>query len=131
MSLDRLLGTWDVSMNHVAIPETVRGRQTYERVLDDAFILMRATMEHPLVPDALALLEPERYHYFDVRGVTRVYELEVDDASWSMIRRDADFWQRSSVSFTGPEEMTGTGDNSHDEGVTWEHDYSITYRRVP
>ena len=130
MSLDRLLGTWDVTMNHVAMPDAVRGRQTFERVLDDAFVLLRATMDHPDVPDAIALLDAERYHYFDVRGITRVFDLEVDDGSWSIIRRDADFWQRSTVRFTGPDEMSGTGDNSHDQGATWEHDYAITYRRV-
>ena len=131
MSLDRLLGTWDVTMNHVALPEPVRGRQTYERVLEGAFVLLHATMDHPQVPDAIALLDTKQYHYFDTRGITRVFDFQVDDEGWSMIRRDADFWQRSSVTFSGPDEMTGTGDNSHDEGATWEHDYTMTYRRVP
>src|SRR5687767_15095399 len=105
MSLDRLLGTWDVTMQHVAMPEPVAGRHRYERVLDGAFILLRASYEHPEVPDAMALLAGTTYHYFDVRGETRVFDLAVDDTCWTMIRRDTDFWQRSTVTFAGPGTM--------------------------
>ncbi len=34
MVLDRLLGTWDLTMRHAALPEPVTGRQHDERVLD-------------------------------------------------------------------------------------------------
>ena len=129
MSLDRLLGTWDVTMQHVAVPEPVRARQTYERVLDGAFVLLRWTYEHPDFPDAMALLDDHAWHSFDVRGVVRVFDLRVDDAGWSVVRRDADFWQRSAVAFTGPDRMEGTGENSHDQGVTWQHDFAISYTR--
>jgi hypothetical protein len=130
MSLDRLLGTWDVSMQHVAMQEPVAIRQVYERVLDGAFVLLRSTCAHPDFPDALALLTADEYHYFDVRGITRLFDLDMRDEGWSMIRRDPDFWQRSTVTFRGPGAMDGTGENSHDGGATWEHDYTITYTRV-
>ena len=130
MSLDRLLGTWDTSMQHVAMAEPVAGRQRYERVLDGAFVLLHATYEHPEFPDAMALHDESSCHYFDVRGVTRLFELTVDDSGWTMVRRDTDFWQRSSTRFVGPDAMHGTGENSHDGGVTWEHDYAMTYTRV-
>ena len=92
--LDRLLGTREFTMHHSAMSEPVTGRQRYERVLDGAFVLQHWTYDHPDFPDALALLSDDRYHYFDVRGITRVFELEVDDAGWSMIRLDVDFSQR-------------------------------------
>ncbi len=38
MSLDPLLGTWEIAMRHVAVPEPVAGRQQYERILDGAFV---------------------------------------------------------------------------------------------
>src|SRR3954447_12019435 len=127
MSLDRLLGSWDVSMRHVAMPEPVAIRHHFERVLSDAFVMLRSTCDHPDFPDAIALLDESRYHYFDVRGVTRIFDFHVDDAGWSMIRRDPDFWQRSAVRFVGADAMDGTGENSHDGGVTWQHDYAISY----
>lgn len=74
--------------------------------------------------------EDSTYHYFDVRGVTRVFDLAMGESSWNMIRRDADFWQRSSTTFSGSDTMEGTGENSYDGGVTWQYDFSITYTRV-
>jgi hypothetical protein len=130
MSLDRLIGTWDFSMRHVALDEPIRGRQRYERVLDGAFLMLRWTYEHPEFPDAIAMLDDSTLHYFDVRGVTRVFDLEVSAESWAMLRRDPDFWQRSTMSFAGPDAMHGTGENSHDAGASWQHDYTITCTRV-
>lgn len=131
MSLDRLLGTWTMTMRHVAKAEPVVGTHRYERILDDAFVLLHSTCEHPEFPDALAVLDESTCHYFDVRGVTRLFDLTVDDEGWSMIRRDPDFWQRSAVRFVGADAMAGTGENSFDGGATWQHDYEVSYARVP
>lgn len=129
MSLERLLGTWDISMRHVALPEPVVGRQRYEQVLDGAFVMLHWTYDHPDFPNAIALLEPSAFHYFDVRGISRVFDLQIDDLGWSMIRRDPDFWQRSSATFVGANKMQGVGENSHDGGITWVHDFTMTWAR--
>ena len=129
-TLDRLLGTRELEMHHSAMSEPVTGRQRYERVLGGAFVLQHWTYDHPDFPDAPALLSDDRYHYFDVRGITRVFELEVDDAGWSMIRLDGDFSQRFTARFRGPEVMESTGEVSHDHGATWQPDFTMTYRRV-
>jgi hypothetical protein len=129
-ALDRLLGTWEFTTHHSAVPEPVTGRQRYERVLDGAFVLQHWAYDHPDFPDAITLMSDDRYHYFDVRGITRVFELEVDEAGWSMIRLDKDFSQRSTASFRGPDAMESTGEVSHDNGATWQPDFTMTYRRV-
>jgi hypothetical protein len=129
-AVDRLLGTWEVTMHHSAMSEPVTGRQRYERVLDGAFVLQQWTYDHPGFPDAMALLSEERYHYFDVRGITRVFDLDFDDSGWSMVRLDEDFSQRQTARFRGPDVMESTGEISHDVGVTWQPDFEMTYRRV-
>ena len=129
-ALDRLLGTWEFTMHHSDISEPVTGRQYYERVLDGAFVLQRWTYDRPDFPDAMALLTEDRYHYFDVRGITRVFDFDVDDAGWSMVLLDEDFSQRSTARFRGPDVMESTGEKSHDKGVTWQHDFTMTYQRV-
>jgi hypothetical protein len=129
-ALDRLLGTWKFTMHHSAMSEPVTGRQRYERVLDGAFVLQHWTYAHPDFPDAMALIAEDRYHHFDVRGITRVFDFEVDDAGWSMIRLDEDFSQRSTARFCGPDAMESTGEVSHDNGVTWQPDFTMTYQRV-
>jgi hypothetical protein len=123
-ALDRLLGTWEVTMHHSAMSEPVTGRQRYERVLEGAFVLQRWTYDHPDFPDAMGLLSEDRYHYFDVRGITRVFDF--DDAGWSMIRLDEDFSQRFTARFRGPDVMESTGEISHDTGLTWRPDFTMT-----
>ena len=129
-ALDRLLGTWEVTMHHSDMPESVTGRQRYERVLDGAFVLQRWTYDHPDFPDAMAMISENRFHHFDVRGITRVFELEVDDAGWSMIHLEEDFSQRQTARFRGPNVIESTGERSYDAGVTWQPDYTMTYQRL-
>jgi hypothetical protein len=129
MSLDRLLGTWDFTMHHAALPEPVLGLHRYERVLDGAFVMLRWTYHHPDFPDAIAMLDEHSYHYFDVRGVIRVFDLTIDDTGWMMIRRDEDFWQRSAGKFRGSDAIESTGENSYDGGATWQHDFFMTCTR--
>jgi hypothetical protein len=88
------------------------------------------TYDHPDFPNALALLHADALHYFDTRGVTRTFALTFSTSGWTLLRQDPDFWQRCAVTRVGPGAMTGTGENSHDGGVTWEHDFDITYTRV-
>ena len=130
MSLDRLIGTWDVTMDHAAMPQPVSGRQRYERVLEGAFVMLHWTYDHPEFPDAIAMLDDHTYHYFDVRGVARVFDLTVDDSGWAMVRHDEDFWQRSTGRFRGTDAIDGTGENSYDAGATWQHDFSMSCVRV-
>jgi len=130
VTLDDLLGSWDISMHHVTMSGVVSGRQRYERVLDGAFVRLDWTYDSPDFPDALALLQDGALHYFDVRGVSRTYELTFTRSGWTVFRRGSDFWQRCAVQGSGPDRMTGTGENSHDEGATWEHDFDITYTRI-
>ena len=129
-ALDRLLGTWEVTMHHSDMPEPVTGRQRYERVLDGAFVLQQWTYDRSDFPDAMALLSGNRYHYFDVRGITRVFELDVDDAGWSMIHLDEELSQRQTARFRGPNVIDSTGERSYDAGVTWQPDFTMTYQRV-
>jgi hypothetical protein len=129
-ALDRLLGTWECTMHHSAISEPVAGRQWYERVLDGAFVLQHWTCDHPDFPNAMALISEDQYHHFDVRGITRVFDFEIDDAGWSMIRLDEDFSQRSTARFRGPDAMESSGEVSYDNGVTWQPDFTTTYRRI-
>jgi hypothetical protein len=130
MSLDRLLGTWDITMHHSAMAEPVTGRQRFERVLDGAYVLLTWTYDHPDFPDAMALLSDEKMYYFDVRGITRVFDLQIDHAGWSMVRLDPEFSQRYTARFGGPNAMDTNGEYSKDRGATWQHDFTMTSTRV-
>ncbi len=129
-ALDRLLGAWEFTMHHSAMSEPISGQQRYERVLDGAFMLMHWAYDHPDFPDAMAFISDGRYHYFDVRGITRVFDLTVEAAGWSMVRLDDDFSQRSTAHFRGRDAIDTTGELSLDAGVTWQPDFTMTAQRV-
>ena len=127
--LDRLPGTWDLTMRHADIEEPVIGRHRYEWVLDEAFLQLRLAYERPDFPDAMALFSPERYYYFDVRGIARVFDLTLDDDGWSMTNVTGDgLSQRATARFTGDDTIEVTGERSTDTGATWEPDFTMNLR---
>ena len=117
-------------MRHSAMDRPVAGRQHYERVLDGAFVRLDWAYDHPDFPDALALLSDDAMHYFDVRGVTRVFDLTFRDDGWSMVRIDPEFSQRYTATYVGPDTIESEGERSADQGATWAHDFSMSYVRV-
>jgi hypothetical protein len=80
-------------------------------------------------------------HYFDTRGVHRIYDVKVTDEGWEMaMDRDSPassfaspderFSQRMNFTFEhGNRTMTGKGRLSYDN-VTWIDDLEITYSRA-
>ena len=70
-------------------------------------------------------------HYFDQRGVYRVYNASLDQATWRYWR-DAlapDFSQRFTGTFSDDgNTITGRGQLSRD-GSTWDHDLALNYQR--
>src|SRR5215208_4908791 len=77
--LEPLVGEWSIE---VALgPEPVPARMRNEWALDGQYVLQRSEVEHPLAPNGLMVIAPhddgEGYtqHYFDSRGVVRLYEM--------------------------------------------------------
>lgn len=130
MSLDRLLGTWDITMHHSSVADPVTGRQRYERVLDGAYVLLNWTYNHPDFPNAMAVLSEQKVYYFDVRGITRIFDLQINHAGWWMVHLDPEFSQRYTGRFAGPDGMDANGEYSNDEGANWQHDFTMSFTRV-
>ena len=97
-------------------------RGTFEWMGDRAFVLERWTVPIAEAPDGLAIIGWDEgrgsflQHYFDERGVARVYEMSFDDGVWRLERTKPDF-----SPFEFSERFTGTlsGDGTRIEG-TWE-----------
>lgn len=68
-------------------------------------------------------------HYFDSRGVFRVYEVTIDDAGWRIWRDAPGFSQRFVGTFSdGGDAIDGQWELCRDD-VNWINDLQITYRR--
>jgi hypothetical protein len=133
--LEPLLGEWEVEGTHPADPSmTVRGRTTFEWLDGEQFVVQRWTIDHPDFPDGIAILgEGEdgfAQHYFDSRGVARVYAMTVTDAAWKLSREHPGFSQRFVGEFAdGGRRIDGRWEKCVD-GSTWELDFHLTYVRA-
>jgi hypothetical protein len=132
----RLVGEWSTESRHPAVAGTViAGSSRVEWLPGEQFLIYRTVYDHPDFPDAISIIGDTnglQMHYFDVRGVHRLFELSVTADGWSIampLRDDSPFAQRMTYTFDDAEHtMSGKGQLSYD-GVTWEDDLETTYRR--
>jgi hypothetical protein len=147
--LDRLVGTWTTEATHPAMPGVVvHGTAAIEWLEGERFLILRTRTDHPDFPDAISIIgdmeadrvddggdpappapSPWRMHYFDSRGVFRVYETRVTGDAWQWWRDAAGFSQRFTGRFAdGGDTIVGLSQLRKDD-IHWADDLAITYRR--
>jgi hypothetical protein len=141
--LNRLVGTWTTAATHPSLPGVVvHGTAVVEWLEGERFLIYRARTEHPDFPDSISIIgftDRDRadaapsgdltMHYFDSRGVFRVYRVAVDDQSWRIWRDAPRFSQRFAGTFADRgNTIAGRWQLSEDDRH-WKDDLEITYRR--
>jgi hypothetical protein len=144
--LEPLLGEWSIAMVMVGqeVPEQLPdfgARVTFEWMGRKAFLLQRWTVPIPEAPDGLAVIGWDEgrggfvQHYFDERGVARVYAMSLDAGVWTLERSQPDFSplhfsQRFIGTFAADGgRINGTWEIAHDH-KTWEKDFDLIYTRL-
>jgi hypothetical protein len=117
-------------------PESSR----FEWDLGRQFLLQHTEIPIPEAPNSLTIvsadLETGAYtqHYYDSRGVARLYTMTLADPVWTLTRESPDF---TPLDF--PQRFTGTfsADGNTISGAwekrlggDWEHDFALTHRRA-
>jgi hypothetical protein len=105
-SLDAFIGEWSMSSSFTA-DDGPRARTTFEWLPGRRFLIQRWGVEHPEAPDGIAVIgfDPDNgtllQHYFDSRGIARVYKMTFADKIWTLERLAAapDFSQRYTGTF--------------------------------
>ena len=134
--LDALVGDWETRALFPGDPPVAGGgRTTFEWLAGRRFLIQRLTAAQPDGPAVIAVIgaEPDgslAQHYFDNRGVHRVYRMTLDGGSWKLWRESPGFWQRYTGTFSPDgSTITGAWEKSPD-GSRWEHDFGLTYTRI-
>jgi len=122
----------------------ITGWSTFEWLDGETFVIFRSHYDHPDIPDSIAMMgdtDGLHMHYFDSRGVFRLYELTITAGNWviamggeaptgSYASADAPFSQRITFTFEhADQEMSVKGQLSHDD-VNWDDDLELSHRRV-
>jgi hypothetical protein len=148
--LSRLVGAWTTEATHPAVPGVVvHGQAKIEWLEGERFLIHRAGTDHPDFPDSISIVgfmgldriagtaketaaaasSHLQMHYFDSRGVFRVYELTIDDNEWRIWREAPGFSQRFTGTFSDRgDTIIGLWQMCQDN-VHWQDDLQITYRR--
>jgi hypothetical protein len=143
--LSPLIGTWRMDAvfpdARQGPPKDTGARTVFEYGPGSQFVIQRWQVPHPAAPDGIAVItaDPARggflQHYFDSRGVVRLYNMSFADGVWTLQRTTADFspldfsqrWE-AELSADGDAIQGRWLDRSDDGG--WSHDFALTYTRL-
>ena len=128
-ALDVLVGEWTVQ---TGIPDVPPGRVVFEWALDHTFLVQRSEVPRSPFPSSLAIIARDAaacgftQHYFDSRGVVRV---------WTLLRTEPDF---SPLDFAQRFQGTLAADGSpvdgrwetSPDGETWQPDFALSYTKI-
>jgi hypothetical protein len=142
-ALKPLVGAWRlVATFKDKPPADIGARATFEWLPGEQFLIQRWEVPMPEAPDGIAIIgsDPARegnylQHYFDTRGVARVYKMSFANGVWKLWRDEADFSpldfsQRYTGTFSEDgKTIAGAWEICHD-GTTWEHDFDLSYIRA-
>ena len=132
--LEPLIGEWTTE---AVMPDggSVGGSMTVAWLDGGGYLIQRSAMEDPVFPRTVAVIGPDRsgekivQHYFDSRGVARVYEVSLEEGVWRMWRDDPEFSQRTTGRFTDDGSAIDVALERTEPDGTWVHDFDLTYRR--
>jgi hypothetical protein len=142
-ALAPFIGTWDMEARFAperGVPE-IDGdvTTTFEWVLNQAFLLQRSNAPDP-IPQGLCIIGEDQetgaytQHYFDSRGVARLYAMTFDGVSWTLERLRADFTpldfsQRYIGTFADDGSTIRGAWEFRNDGEPWQTDFELSYHR--
>ncbi|HMD51825.1 MAG TPA: hypothetical protein VKG62_03865 [Solirubrobacteraceae bacterium] len=139
--LEVLIGEWTMEATFPGAGPVGGGHAVFEWILDGQYVQQRTSVPHPDAPDCVMVIGVDRagggyiQHYFDSRGVTRVYAMTLGDQGWTLVRDASDFSpldfsQRFSSTFSEDRRTIDGHWETRSGSSDWRRDFGLTYRRV-
>jgi hypothetical protein len=135
--LDVLVGTWDISAPNPLDPtQLAHGTVSYDWLSGGRYLIERSSADHPDFPDSIAIIGYDettgnfKQHYFDSRGVERIYGMSLIDNVWKLWRDDPEFAQRFTGTISNDGKTITSSWEKSEAGSDWEHDFDLTYTRT-
>ena len=135
--LDPLVGEWALEASPPGgDPWPGGGRCTFEWHASGAHLVQRTAVQLPEAPDSLCIIGCDGANggfvqlYADERGVSRIFDMSIDEGTWKLWRTGEPFAQRFTATISPDgDTITGRWERS-DDGMTYETDFDLVYRRI-
>ena len=143
--LDALVGEWTMEAGPPDGPKWPgEGRLSFEWLEGRTWLVQRWHVDLPEAPDGIAIIGAKDapasgeesaagdellQHYFDSRGVHRVYEMSLSGGVWKMWREGEPFDQRFEATIS-EDGKTIAGRWERTEDGEWIVDFELTYTKV-
>lgn len=123
--------------HHRLLPKReLLGNTSFSWLEGGAFLLVRLQMDEPEIPDGIYIVGSDDVAnklsmlYYDVRGVSRKFEVKFNDNILEMWRNFPGFSQRfKGVVKNNANSIGGTWELCEDD-IHWEKDMEVTYTRI-
>jgi hypothetical protein len=137
--LEPFVGEWKVEAGFPG-SEDVEASCVFEWILEGAFLLQRTAIDYAPAPDSHSIISANpdgggfTQHYFDSRGVVRVYAMTFEGGRWTLLRDKPDFTPLAfSQRYTGELSDDGSRIDGRWEmkkpGEDWRVDFTLNYVR--
>lgn len=135
--LSVLVGTWRTIGTHPLVPDTTfHGCTAFSWIEGGAFLIMHSQIDEPEIPSGIAIFGTDdttgecSMLYVDERGVSRRYDVSLQENVWKWWRNAPEFSQRFAGRIAADgRTIVSRGEYSRD-GASWEPDLELTYTRV-
>jgi hypothetical protein len=131
--LELLIGEWKLDVPGVE----AEARNTFEWLEGGGFVIQRSTIDRPEFPNGVMVIGATgpagglQQHYFDSRGVHRVYEMTLEDGQWTLFREGPDWPQRYVGQFSDDgNRIAGRWERGESLGAPLELDFEMNYTRL-
>jgi len=140
--LEPFVGEWRLEAPAFPLPPELAdaAHSTFEWALGGAFLLQRSSVPVPEAPDGLSVIGPDAndgytQHYFDSRGIARLYTMTFDGRDWTLERHTPDFsplpfHQRWLGAFSADGNTINGRWEKSPKGHDWELGFELAYRRL-
>jgi hypothetical protein len=140
--LEPFVGRWSMRVVAPWAEGQPGGAETeFEWLSGGRLLLQRVQIPVPVASDAIMVIAPHPetggflQHYFDSRGVVRLYEMSFDGNTWKLSRMKPDFSpldfsQRFTGAFSDDRSVIEGRWEAMDAGGSWRLDFELFYTRV-
>jgi hypothetical protein len=140
--LEFFIGKWEIEVIHPHFKtNSIIGQTVFDWMEREKFMVQRTLINQREFPSSTIVYDYDSntgtylQHYFDSRGITRLYNMSLENDDWKLWRDTPDFSQLDFCQrFVGKINESGDTIKSSweksDDGLHWEHDFRLIYRKV-